>query len=89
MTPGKTGGIRNVVVVKAPQTPVPEHFGSDTKYLKYRCLRGSPILNRLPTTGFTRGHNYNAPSEQDFPINRPLSLNSQDFNLRQEGQLTS
>ena len=69
MTPGKAGGYEAEVGFQSPA-------GGDTKYVKYRRLRGSPILNRLPTTGYTRGHNYNAPSEQDFPINRPLSLNS-------------
>ena len=69
MTPGKAGGYEVEDGFQSPE-------GGDTSHNLYRRLRGSPILNRLPTTGYTRGHNCIAPSEQDFPINRPLFLNS-------------
>ena len=42
MTPGKAGGYEAEVGFHSPA-------GGDTKYVKYRRLRGSPILNRLPT----------------------------------------
>jgi hypothetical protein len=68
MTPGITGGMRNVVVVKAPKAAI----------LHLSCFAPSGLLVNLhsQTPGFTRGHTCIAPSELDFPINRPLSLNS-------------
>jgi hypothetical protein len=62
MTPGETGGCEEVLLFRAPQGPVPEYFGSDTSHILFRRLRGSTILYRFPTPGFTRGYNCFTPA---------------------------
>jgi hypothetical protein len=78
MTPGKTGGYGVEDGFQSPAGASPGVFR--VRYFTYLVSPPSGLSHSksltYPVRRGGRGHNYNAPSEQDFPINRPLSLNS-------------